>query len=80
MKSSTDATDAEPRATTAILAMIGLGGSMYKQTDYGKGGATRPRFVSRELADLNYDLAFGNISRSTYYRRKRKLREQGKIG
>ncbi len=39
----------------------------------GKGDQRRPRFVSRELYDLNYDLAHGNISKSTYYRRKRRL-------
>lgn len=42
----------------------------------GKGGKTRPRFVSRELYDLNYDLAHGYISRSTYDRRLKRVREQ----
>jgi len=41
----------------------------------GKGDKRRPRLVSRELYYLNYDLAHGNISRSTYYRRKKKLNE-----
>ena len=48
---------------------------MYRQTPNGKGDKRRPRSVSRELYELNYDLAHGHIGRSTYYRRKRKLRE-----
>jgi len=37
------------------------------------------QLVTRDEASLNWDLAFGKISRSTYYRRKRELQERGKI-
>jgi hypothetical protein len=51
---------------------------MRGRTDTGKGSDPRPRQVSREQWELNYDLACGNIGRSTYYRKKKLLREQGK--
>jgi len=37
------------------------------------------QLVTREEASLNWDLAFGKISRSTYYKKKRELQERGKI-
>jgi hypothetical protein len=49
---------------------------MRRQTAYGKGDATRPRSISRAMWELNYAKAHGLISRSTYYRRKKKLKEQ----
>jgi len=37
------------------------------------------QLISEEEMKLNWDLAFGKISRSTYYKKLRELKERGKI-
>jgi uncharacterized membrane protein len=46
----------------------------------GKGSSRRRSFISRELEEIQYDLALGNISREEYDKRKEELRILGKLG
>ena len=47
---------------------------VYSSTGAGKGDLQRDSDVSKELYDLNYDLAFGNITKEQY---NQKLKELG---
>jgi hypothetical protein len=44
---------------------------MRGRTPYGKGGARRPRFVTRQLWELNYELATGKIDQAAYDKEKK---------
>ena len=48
---------------------------MIRQTDYSKGDATRPMFVSREERDLRYALAYGEITREQFEERLKDVKD-----
>jgi len=59
---------------------LGLSGptkpEIYSPHDAGKGDASRNRDVPDEIYDLNWDLAFGKITKEEHTKRTKKFWEQ----
>ena len=52
---------------------------MPKSKSVGKGSAPRPRFVSKERYDLNWDLAMGRITRKEYVKKVKEINNDTKL-
>jgi len=51
--------------------------SLWKPTEaFSAGKGSRPRPVEKEIYDLNYDLAFGNITKEEHERKLKELNDR----